>query len=217
VPKTDKSGDFTLSFPVDVVYFNDLANTIGQETGVPARTLELTIEAKVHTQVHTEDGHIDEVYTHTLEGTLEGSTLTWKKELKKSEPGTIKGTSTVINPDVDLYRVLSPIMLVLVLLGFAFVMQNAGQARLPAPEEEARRSKKKFKKLIVDVSELPAPRTEEVVIPFASLDQLATAADALLKPVLHLADADRHTYCVIDGLIRYEYVSKLEPSDNVTD
>jgi hypothetical protein len=217
VPKTDKSGDFTLSFPVDVVYFNDLANTIGQETGVPARTLELTIEANVHTRVDTEQGHIDEVYTHTLVGTLEGGTLTWDKELKKSEPGTIKGTSTVINPDVDRYRVLSPIMLVLVLLGFAFVMQNAGQARLPALEEDAQRAKKKYKGVISDVVKLPAVRAGETVITFNSLDELATAADAMLKPVLHLTETDKHTYCVIDGLIRYEYVSKLEPSDNVTD
>jgi hypothetical protein len=217
VPKTDKSGDFTLSFPVDVVYFNDLANTIGQETGVPERTLELTIEAKVHTQVDTEDGHIDEVYTHTLEGTLEGSTLTWNEELQKSVPGTIKGTKTLTDPNVGKYRVLSVAMLVVIFLGFLFVVRNASQVRAPALEEEAQRARKKYKGVISDVVELPAVRAGETVITFNSLDELATAADAMLKPVLHLAETDKHTYCVIDGLIRYEYVSELEPSDNVTD
>jgi hypothetical protein len=213
VPKSRESGDFTVNFIVDVNYLNELANTIGQETGVGVASLDLTIKAVVHTTADTDYGHIDKVFTHTLEGKLERGTLIWKGELDKKEPGTIEETRIIINPNVDRDRLLSRIVLALVLLGFAFIMWNVSRIKRPALEEEARRAKKKFKKVIVDVSELPAPRTEEVVIPFDSLNELATAADALLKPVLHQAMADKHVYCVIDGLIRYEYVSKLELPD----
>ena len=213
VPKTEKSGDFTLSFPVDVVYFNDLATTIGRELGAGGGSLELTIEAQVHTQVDTEDGYIDEVYTHTLVGTLGGSTLTWSGELQKSVPGTIEGTKTLTDPNVWKYQIISPALLVVIFLGFLFVVWNASQVRAPALEEEARQAKKRFKRMIVDVSALPPIGADEKVIPFASAAELATAADAMVKPVLHLATTNKHTYCVIDGLVRYEYVSELGSSD----
>jgi hypothetical protein len=66
--------------------------------------------------------------------------------------------------------------------------------------------------VIVDVGELPLTRIEEAVIPIGSVNELVGIADALLKPVLHHAEADRHTYCVIDGSVRYEYISQAEDS-----
>jgi hypothetical protein len=57
--------------------------------------------------------------------------------------------------------------------------------------------------VIVDVGELPPIGAKELVIPIGSVDELVRTADALLKPVLHHAEADKHTYCVIDGAIRY--------------
>ena len=76
-------------------------------------------------------------------------------------------------------------------------------------EKEAFRAKKKHKNVIVDITKLPAARRGEVVIPIESLEELIKAADNLLKPVLHQAEFDKHTYCVIDGLTRYEYISEL--------
>ena len=45
-----------------------------------------------------------------------------------------------------------------------------------------------------------------MVIPIGPVDELVTTADALFKPVLHHAEADKHTYCIIDGGVRYLYV-----------
>jgi hypothetical protein len=75
-------------------------------------------------------------------------------------------------------------------------------------EAEALRAKRKHKGVIVDVGELPPMGAGESVIPVGSVDELVTTADALLKPVLHHTEADRHTYCVIDGGVRYVYVSQ---------
>jgi len=211
VQTTQNSSYFAVDFPIDVNYLGGLAEIIGQETGMGARTYNLNIEAEVHTTANTEFGHIDETFTHTLLGSLETSTLMWDEELQKSEPHTIEGTITVINPDVDNYRILSPILLALILFGFIFVVWNAIQARVVIAEieKEAFRAKKKHKNVIVDIAKLPAARREQEVIPIGSLEELIKVADSLLRPVLHLAQAGRHTYCVIDGLTRYEYISEL--------
>jgi hypothetical protein len=211
VQTTQNSRDFAVDFPIDVNYLLRLAEIIGQEIDLGTGTYNLNIEAEVHTTANTTFGHIDEVFTHTLMGSLDASTLMWDAELQKSEPHTIEGTITVINPNVDKYRIAAPILLVLILFGFIFVLANAIQARVVRSkiEEEAFRAKKKYKNVIVDTRKLPAVKPEETVIACGSLEDLIKISDSLLKPILHQAGVDKHTYCVIDGLTRYEYVSEL--------
>lgn len=84
-------------------------------------------------------------------------------------------------------------------------------AEIPAIEKEAQQARKKYRDLIVDVTEVPEVKAGETVISLSSLDDLITAAEELLKPVLHKSEKDKHTYCAIDGLTRYQYVSELEP------
>ncbi len=76
-------------------------------------------------------------------------------------------------------------------------------------EEEAFRARKKHKNVIMDIVELSLAKPEEAIVPVGSLEELVKAADSLFKPVLHQTEVGRHTYCVIDGLTRYEYISEL--------
>ncbi|GAI40581.1 unnamed protein product, partial [marine sediment metagenome] len=185
-----------------------LTEVIREEIGMGAPTHDFTIEAKVHTSAETPFGPIDEVFTHTLKGALGTTTVVWEKELEKSEPGTIESTIIVTDPDVPTYRLWSRVVAGVLLFLFLFVAWHAIWARpvMSNIELEAFRAKKKHKNVIVDITKLPAAKREEAVVPIGSLDELIKAADSLLKPVLHLAEADKHTYCIIDGLTRYQYV-----------
>ena len=165
----------------------------------------------MHTTADTEFGPIDEVFTHTLKGELGTTTLRWDEELEKSEPGTIESTRIVTDPDEGKYRIPSLVALVLILFGSLFVVWNIIRAEsvMSWVEEEAFRARKKHKNVIVDIVELPLAKPGEAIVPVGSLDELVKAADSLLKPVLHQAEVSKHTYCVIDGLTRYEYISEL--------
>ena len=77
-------------------------------------------------------------------------------------------------------------------------------------EIEASRAKKQHRDIIVDLQSLP-PRGGHVLITLDSLDDLVRVADALIKPVLHVAEADKHRYFINDGLTLYEYVSLEHP------
>lgn len=209
VPKTEKSGPFMVSFPVDVNRFKELTDTLRNELGFGAASHDLTIQAVIHTRADTDFGPIDEVFVHTLDGRLEASTLTWGDKLDKVQPGSITGTATTSGVSRD--TIGSPITLALALFGFLYVLRNYTRAK-PEPmsqiEAEAQRARKKHKNVIVEVSELPPRKAEETVIPIESIDEIVKTADALLKPVLHQVEADKHTYCVIDGLTRYQYISQ---------
>ena len=174
-----------------------------------AASYDLAIQATVHTTGDTESGRIDKTVTHSLQGQLGMTTFTLKGSLASQQPGAIVENRMVPVGGTWVFRALSLAGLVLVVFTLLFVLRNSRQAQAVAIsglEEEALRAKRKHKGVIVDVGELPPAGAGETIIPIGSVDELVGIADALLKPVLHHAAADKHTYCVIDGSARYVYV-----------
>jgi len=210
VPKTSKTGPLVVDFPVDIEALYTMTDTLRDELGLGAASYDVTIQAVVHTTGDTDSGHIDEVFTHSLQGRLGMTTFTLRGNLDKQQPGAIVENRTVPIASTWVFRILSVAGLVLVVFALLFVLRNSRQAQAVAiskTEEEALRAKRKHKGVIVDVGELPPSGAGELVIPIGSVDELVSTADALLKPVLHHAEADKHTYFVIDGGVRYLYVS----------
>ena len=209
LPKTNKAGSFTISFPIDIEYFKMVIDAIGQETGVRGTSHNIVIKADVRTVARTDVGTINEVYTQTLTGQLDGDTLTFDEELSGSESGSIGGAALPGASGEGGSRAPWIIGLVIALLALAYFgwsQTQLGLAPVSAGAAEAARAGKKYRQMMVDVEELPGVRPTETVIPLNSLDDLARVADDLVKPVLHQAERGRHTYCVIDGGVRYVYV-----------
>ena len=213
VPKTSKTGPLVVDFPVDIEALYTMTDTLRDELGLGAASYDVTIQAVVHTTGDTDSGHIDEVFTHSLQGRLGMTTFTLKGNLGNQQPGAIVENRMVPVADTWVFRVLSLAGLALTVFALLFVLRNSRQAQAVAIskiEEEALRAKRKYKGVIVDVGELPPAGAGERVIPIGSVDELVSAADALLKPVLHHAEADKHTYCVIDGGVRYLHVIETQ-------
>ncbi len=213
VPRTSKSGPIVVEFPVNIRTFNTVANTLRTELGFGAISYDLTIQATVHTTADIDSGHIDQVFTQSLKGQLGTTSFTLQGNLDKQQPGTIVEYTTVPVNKTWVFRGLSLAGLVLAVFALLFVLRNRRQAQavaISSMEEEALQAKKKHKGVIVDVGELPPIGVGEVVIPIGSVEELVKTADALLKPVLHYAGADKHTYCVIDGGVRYQYVIETQ-------
>ena len=211
VPRTSKSGPFVFDFPVDIKALDAMTDTLRSELGFGAATYDLIIQAVVHTTGDTDSGHIDEVFTHSLQGQLGMTTFTLKGDLGKQQPGAIVENRMVPVGNTWVFRVLSLAGLALAVFVLLFVLRNSRRAQAVAVsgmEEEALRAKRKHRGVIVDVGELPPTGAGEAVIPIGSVDELVRTADALLKPVLHHAEADKHTYCIIDSGVRYLYVSE---------
>lgn len=211
MPKTNKVGSFTISFPIDIQYFIRVIDAIGQETGVPGTSHNITLKADIHTIAQTDVGTINEVFTQTLGAALEKNTLIFGKELSRSQSGTLWGAAIPGASQEGRSRTPWIICLVVALLALGYFGWNQtqlGVAMVSAGEAEAARAKKKYKQIMVDVEELPEVKPTEIVIPLNSLDDLVRIADDLVKPVLHQLEEGRHSYCVIDSGVRYIYVIK---------
>jgi hypothetical protein len=213
VPKTSYTGPLMVDFPVDIEALQAFTDNLRTELGLGAASYELTIQATVHTTGDTESGDIDEVFAHSLQGQLGTTTFTLTGSLTKQQPGAIVENRMVPVGRTLVFRIVSLVGLALAVFALLFVLRNSRQAQavaISSMEEEASRAKRKHKGVIVDVAELPPAGVGEVVIPIASVDELVTIADALLKPVLYHAGPHKHTYCVIDGGVRYLHVLKSQ-------
>ncbi len=208
VPATSRQGSFTVPFSIDIEYFIKVIDAIGEETGVPGTSHNITLTASVRTVAQTDVGTIDEVFTQTLGATLEENTLIFDRELSRTQSGTIGGAATPGASQQSRSRTPWVIGLVVALLALGYFCWSQSQLRLAvvsAGAAQVARAGKKYKQIMVDVEKLPEVKPTEIVVPLNSLDDLARIADDLIKPVLHQVAEGRHTYCVIDSGVRYLY------------
>lgn len=217
VPKTNKMGNFAISFPIDIHYFNDVIDAIEKETGAGGGSHTLTIRADVQTIAETDLATVNEVYSQSLEGRLEGNTLTFGEELSQSQLGII-GEATLPLSSGNIWGSLSLGGLIVALLalgyfGWSYIELRRRPALSPV-EAEVARARKKYKQVLVDVEELPSAKLNETLIPLSSLDDLVRVADDLVKPVLHQVKEGKHVYCTVDGAVRYQYASQSQDSAN---
>ena len=209
MPSTNEVGSFTVSFPIDVQYFTKVIDAIGEETGVPSTSSNITLRADVRTIAQTDVGTINDIFTQTLGATLESNTLVFDEELSRSQSGTVGGTEIPGDAREDRWRTLCVIGLIVALLALVYFGWNQSQlgvAMVGAGEAEVTRGGKKYRQIMVDVEELPEVKPTETVISLGSLDDLARIADDLVKPMLHHEKDGHHTYCVIDSGVRYVYI-----------
>jgi hypothetical protein len=209
VPKTNKVGSFTISFPLDIQYFTKVIDAIAKETGVGGSSYNIMIRADVHTVAQTSLGKVDEVYIQTLGAKLEGNTVTFDKELSQSQPGTIGEATIPGGSEREPLEMLSLAGLIVALVALGFLGWNQAQLKLvgiSAGEAELTRARKKYRQVVVDIEELPEAKPNDTIVPLSSLDDLVRIADDLVKPVLHQAEEGRHIYCIIDSGVRYLYV-----------
>jgi len=217
MPPIEKQDKFTISLPLDIGKLREMAESINQQIGGRGGgEQEITIFAQVHTIAKTNFGTIDEVFNHQLKGKVGnkielGVVEKGKAELTFVKTGSI--TKEITEPNLVWQRlrkssliglgVSLPILCVLAVLYW----------RRPKPsflEKELSRNRKKYGGLISEISDFPPIRVGEVIIRASSLEALVNISNNSLKPILLKVEADKHTYCVIDGLLRYDYISKLE-------
>ncbi len=215
VPKSELAGDFTIVFPLDIALFYDIIGAVEEATEDPLTNYELMITADVHTVAQSGFGVIDEVIRPSLVLTLEPERLVWPAATEETKSGSFKEMVVVPVPSktttiMGSLGILGMAVAFLLFAGWSYKEAKHLQVPIPEVEAEAIQAKKKHKDVIVDVQALP-PRGGHVVIPLDSLDELVKVADALLKPVLHRAEVEKHTYYVTDELTIYEYLSLRSP------
>lgn len=218
---TKKQGEFTINFPLDIGKLREMADSIDQQLGGKgAKEREITILAQVHTVARTDFGTIDEVFYHQLTGKM-GEIIEWGVVEKgaEGEEGLLLTKEGTITREILVPNLLSRRLTTSSLIGFGAslpifcalaVLYWRRRPKLSFLEKELNRNRKKYGELISEVSKMPRIRKSEAIIPASSLEALVNISNNSLKPILVKVDRDKHTYYLIDGSVRYQYVSRAK-------
>ena len=215
VPHTNKSGDFAITFPLDINQILEMLEAIRSETEVFAESYNLTITADVHTVAETEFGPLNETFSQTMSSTLGEGTLEWSEELVSTKSGSIEASRMIPNKLVGVSvsgaRILFP-ALTAIFLGFSLYLlilhMKSKPVKLPYIEKEALRVRKKYGGRMAEATS-QTPLKGEKIIFLGSMEDLIKVADELDKPIIHQpprTSKERHAYYVFDGTTRYQYV-----------
>jgi len=213
---TEKSGDFSLNFPIDLSSYMQLLGSIRSETGVSPDNYNLTITANIHTTGETASGPIDETFNPTMKGMIKGNVLTWDKDLADSKSGAITQTTIVANPNkylglslpaAKILFVILSCVLALILLGAIVVYFRYHGSLLSNFDREAQRIQKKYGTRIAESFSSREIENGEPVY-MHSIEDLVKISDELGKPIVHQSggsSGDIQSYYVIDGDTNYKY------------
>ena len=215
VPKSQETGDFSVTFPLDVPLFYAIIQSIEKDTGASASanttaSNRVIVTADVHTTAESEFGPIDETFSQELVVSLGQDQVWWPEVTPETKEGSIEETRVVSNPGATTAKVGSLGALVMMGTILAYSIWSYREFKhkwISRIEADALLIKNKRPDLVVDVETLPDIGKEGTVAELGSLGELIKTADTLFKPILHLAEPERHIYCVIDGLTRYQYIS----------
>jgi len=212
VPRTDKSGSISITFPLDLNSLYEIIDAKQQELGVLAASHELVLTAAVDAVAQTDGGPVEEFFHQSFTMSFAPNAVGWADQTTMTRPGSITETTTSANSVWPARGGALAALLLLMPVGAYVTFRYVKNKPIPpnATEAEVRRARRKHKDIIVDVVGLPEAKAEDTIIRLDSFDELIKGADALLKPVLHKAEGQKHTYCVIDGSTRYEYTRQLE-------
>jgi len=217
VPSTRQPDSLQVDFPIDIVYLNELLNTIRAETGAGGEAYSLIIEAFVHVTAQTDYGPIYETFTQTLSTEMEGGTLVWNEELQMTQEGAITTTRIIPNPNRYLGLSAGGLKTTSLILGLVFLAifitslvfyNQTKPSELPLFEKEALSVSKKYADRIAQASS-QTPSAGEKIISLGSIEDLIKVADELGKPIMHqppTTSEKQHTYYVIDGTSQYQYI-----------
>ena len=208
--ETKQTADLNVTFPLDIPLFYAVIQSIEKETGASSTDGQAIITATIHVIADSQFGPIDETFTQSLTVRLGQEDVGWPEVTPETKESFIEETRVVSNPGATTAKVGSVGALVMIAIVLMYTIRSYWQfkqKRISRIEADSLLIKNKHQDLVVDVEALPDIGKEMTVVELGSLGELIKTADALLKPVLHLAKPERHIYCIIDGMTRYQYVS----------
>jgi hypothetical protein len=199
----------SISFPVDIPYFDCVVAAIGEQTGVRTGSYDFSIEARVHARAWTAGGIVDEFYSQVLSGRRDGAQLTFNDGLSNTKEGALGGAPKLAVSEHGTLRSASLFgvsagVLALAILG---VVSVRGGRRSEA-EKALARARRQFRESLIEVREVPPAGEGEVSVALATLDDVARVAEQAGKPVLCVSGTEALSFVILDGRVRYIYTLK---------
>ena len=199
---------FTVTFPVDIIMYETILQTINQETGVNAGSATLVIQPSVRMHTQTSDGTIYDTFPCTLSIPLNQNTIDISENLTQTQRGVQYQTIEVENTDASSSQTnWSAATIVLLGAAVAFpLIVNKGDTSDDSQNQTLKKIMKKYGEFIVSVNHQP-DTTGMTTLNIQSIKDLMKVSEELGKPIIYYTPATKkeHTFYVADASVIYYY------------
>ena len=224
IPRTSfseqgRSAWFTVTFPLEYSYYDQILAKINEETGVTAQSPILLLRSTVSVFATTLEGAVSSYFTPTINVSLGQKTLEISEKLSFTQPGSITKTTTVNVSEVPERRMLWTTLSLGLLAGLCIAAVLTTSTTEPQTEtnKALRKMKKKYEEWIVETTTYPES-TGLRKIQIKSLEDLTKISEEIAKPVFLYASpvSENHRFYVLDEPMLYEYVFKPDETKTTT-
>jgi len=177
-----------------------------EETGARTTTYTLEIKPTFTVKANTTAGKIYQVFSPTLTVSFqqtEKGEITVIEPLHQSKAGSLTETETITRQEVVSQRYASYVLVTTAFAGLAFstLFHIRAKPKIGKPLEKIIAP---FKDLIVEALETPK-NLPQTTVKVKDLSELAKIAEVLAKPIVHVAENQKHTFHIIDENVMYQF------------
>jgi hypothetical protein len=216
IPKTEfNTPHFTITFPINYTYFEEIVSTINDEIGVNARTPTLNMTCSVTLSALTTTETIHESFSPLLSMPLEENIIEFDSDLTRYQTGSLEGTTLISQSGVIEQKtngIIISLVSVIIIVLFA-VFTASRDISVNVIEKQVKKIKKKYGEWIVEVEQLPETKKTGTVS-VKTIDDLTKISEELGKPIIHYQNSSnpdgKHEFYVLDGKTTYQYVLNVD-------
>lgn len=212
-----KRASFIVQFPVEYPHYEQIYQTINDETGVAAQNPRLRFQANIAVSAFTTNKTTTSFFSPSIDMALGQKTIEFSETLTSMIPGTITEEMIIEQPEVinqrNTWIFLSVLFFIALPLFFFFT--TAGKRAEGKTEKEIRKIKKKYGEWIVE-TQTPPKRSKTNVIIVNSLEDLSKVSEELGKPILlyHSSKNNTYQFYVLEDHLMYQYELKSDEKKN---
>jgi hypothetical protein len=216
---------FSFARSINVTALGELRDAIDQETNTYTLEFSFVIQPEIQVTANTAMATVNEPFTPDMNmtfyyGSPQGNYIDIEG-LTNSQQGNVQKTETTSLPDTMTQRYISyalSVIFISALLYTTWTYVKAKPERHETTEKSIEEIIAPYEEVIFNLTEEPTQAsTATTTVKMKSLDDLASIADGLAKPILHLkkapgafaryspSEGETHVFYVLDGSVRYEY------------
>ncbi len=217
IPETEfNTPHFTITFPINYTYFEEIVSTINDEIGVNAKTPTLNMTCSITLSALTTPETIHESFSPLLSMPLEENIIEFDGNLTQYQTGSLEGTTLISQPGVIEQQtngiIVSLISFIIIILFTVFTTSE--DISVNKIEKQLKKITKKYGEWIVEISKPPQFGTNSEAISTKSMEDLSKISEELGKPIMHYnpenPNDEHHIFYVLDEKTIYKYVLNID-------
>jgi hypothetical protein len=203
---------FTINFPIDITYYENIVNEIDNQLGIKSNNPTLNLKCNVIMSSITSKGVINESFSPSITILLGKNTLEFENNLVQSQKGALTEEKQVFLQNViDKRNILLASLVIFISILFVFMIATKNDNKKYSMEKSLNKIKKKYEKWIIESDKIPLFNTIKTVS-VKSINDLIKTSVEMGKPVIHYRQLSNpkefHVFYIFDESITYEYVLK---------